>query len=104
MRLNRHALRVIRERSGLSLTELARTAGISQPHLSNLERGRRQASPATVRRLADALRVPVPALLADDEAPPGPIHHVDADRGPRLFVDPTGDGPAGLRLVVEDDG
>lgn len=65
MHLNRHALRVIRERSGLSLSELARAAGISQPHLSNIERGRRGPSPDTVRRLARELKVPVVALLAD---------------------------------------
>ena len=65
MQVNPHALRVIRERSGLSVTQLARLAGLSQPHLSNIETGRRQASPATVRRLADVLHVPVLALIAD---------------------------------------
>jgi len=45
MLLNRHALRIIRERSGLTVSALAEQAGISQPHLSNLERGRRRASP-----------------------------------------------------------
>lgn len=104
MQLNRHALRAIRERSGLSLTELARAAGISQPHLSNLEHGHRQASPATVRRLADALRVPMPALLAEAESP-GPRHVIDDDRRDRLLVDPMVDGDSTPRLVVvEDDG
>lgn len=75
MHLNRHALRAIRERSGLSITALAARAGVSQPHLSNLESGRRQASPAVLRRLALALAVPVVALLGDpdlehDDDPP----------------------------------
>ena len=66
MQVNPHALRVIRERSGLSISELARRAGLSQPHLSNLEAGRRRASPGVVRRLADALQVPLLALVPDD--------------------------------------
>ena len=70
MHLNRHALRVIRERSGLSITALAALAGVSQPHLSNVESGRRQASPAVVRRLAIALAVPVVALLTDPDLTP----------------------------------
>lgn len=65
MQVNPHALRVIRERSGLSVTELARIAGLSQPHLSNIETGKRQASPAVLRHLADALRVPLLALIND---------------------------------------
>ena len=67
MQLNGHALRVIRERSGLSVSALASEVGISQPHLSNIERGRRRASPEVSRRLAVALRVPLLALLADPD-------------------------------------
>lgn len=67
MQVNPHALRVIRERSGLSVSELARRAGMSQPHLSNIEAGKRRASPAALRQLADALRVPLLALLADPD-------------------------------------
>lgn len=100
MHLNPYALRVIRERSGLSLSELARRADISQPHLSNLERGRRRASPATVRALAAALKVPVPALLADPDDGAAPSAGIDA--GPRLGADPRGGWPA-PRLVVVDD-
>lgn len=68
MHLNRYALRTIRQRSGLTVSGLARRAGISQPHLSNVERGRRQASPELIVRLAAALRVPLVALLAQVEA------------------------------------
>ena len=67
MKVNRHALRVIRERSGLSVSELARQAGTSQPHLSNIERGRRSASPALVRQLAEVLKVPILALLGEPD-------------------------------------
>jgi transcriptional regulator with XRE-family HTH domain len=70
MQLNRHALTAIRERSGLSKTALAQRAGISQPHLSNLELGRRQASDPVIVKLAGALGVPLPSLLleATDQA------------------------------------
>lgn len=76
MQLNRHTLTAIHERSGLSKTALARRAGISQPHLSNLELGRRQASDQVIVRLAGALGVPLPSLLleatdpGDDEIDP----------------------------------
>jgi len=70
MPVNRHALRVIRERSGLTLSALALLAGVSQPHLSNIERGRRQASPALLLRLAESLKVPVVALITETEAIP----------------------------------
>ena len=68
MQLNRHALNVIRTRSGLSVSALAEAAGISQPHLSNLEAGKRQASEQAITRLAEALKVPVVALVNDDTA------------------------------------
>jgi transcriptional regulator with XRE-family HTH domain len=59
VRLNRIALREVRKLKGQSVTGLAEAAGIRQAHLSNLEAGRRQASPDLIRRLADALDVPV---------------------------------------------
>lgn len=65
MYLNPTALRVIRERSGLSVTDLATRSGIKQPHLSNIEAGRRQASAAVCVALAKALKVDLPAILGD---------------------------------------
>lgn len=67
MRLNRAALRVIRERSGMTVTALAEAAGVKQSHLSNIEAGRRNASPDVVVALASALKVDLPAILADPE-------------------------------------
>ena len=90
MPLNRHALRIIRERSGLSLSALAALADVSQPHLSNLERGRRQASPALIRRLALALKVPVVALLVEADQSPGSGGTSDPMAGPSP---PPGDDP-----------
>lgn len=86
MKVNGHALRAIRERSGMSVSELARRAGTSQPHLSNIERGRRSGSPALVCQLAEILKVPVLALLGDpDDAD---LEHLRT-RSPE--VAPTGD-------------
>lgn len=63
------ALATIRERSGLTQSELARLSGISQGRISELETGDRHgrplaARPPTVRALADALGVPILAIAA----------------------------------------
>ena len=97
MQVNRHALRIIRERSGLTLSQLARAAGVSQPHLSNVEAGRRRPSPGLLGRLAHELRVPVVALLSapvplPDEDPP------DLRRPPVLRLQP---GEFSLDLLEE---
>lgn len=63
--INGSALRTIRERSGVSQTALAAAAGIERPHLSNIEAGRRNASPELALSLAKALKVDLPSILAD---------------------------------------
>ena len=65
MRINPDALKVIRERSGLSQAALGRAANVSQGHISQLESGAKEPRPDMVRRLAAALRVPVTALAVD---------------------------------------
>lgn len=67
MPINGDALRVIRERSGLSGQALADLAQTSRPHLSHIEAGRKQPSPELARRLAEALKVPLVAILAGVE-------------------------------------
>ena len=71
VRINPAALRAIRERSGLSVTALAAAAGIKQAHLSNIEAGRRKASADVAVALARALKVELPAILADPSEAPG---------------------------------
>ena len=61
--VNPEALRNLRVKDGLSVTALAAKAGIGRAHLSNIEAGRRGCSPAALKRLAEALAVPVSALL-----------------------------------------
>jgi transcriptional regulator with XRE-family HTH domain len=50
-------LKEIRLASGVSQSELARRAGISQSYLSCLEYGKYEASPSTIQKLARALGV-----------------------------------------------
>jgi len=68
MDLNTHALKAIRERSGLTVTALAESAGIKQAHLSNIEAGRRSASPTVIVALARSLKVELPAILNNPPA------------------------------------
>lgn len=65
VQINPAALKAIRERSGLTRTALAELAGIKQSHVSNLEAGRRNASPDVTVALARALKVDVAAILKD---------------------------------------
>ncbi|MEE3852064.1 XRE family transcriptional regulator [Gordonia sp. LSe1-13] len=57
------AIRSIREKAGLSMREVAARAGISQPFLSQIERGQNMPSMITVYRLAEALDVTPGDLL-----------------------------------------
>ena len=56
-------LKVLRERSGLSLSELARRSGIAKGTLSQLESGAGNPTIETVFSLSNALTVPVSSLL-----------------------------------------
>jgi uncharacterized protein len=57
-------VRRARERAGLSQRELARRAGIHQPNVSAIERGRVVPSEETLRRLLDAVRIRPSVMLA----------------------------------------
>jgi transcriptional regulator with XRE-family HTH domain len=65
MVLNGSALQAIRERSGLTQSDLARETGVSQGRISELEAGRLNVRPGTVKALAAALQVPSLALTVD---------------------------------------
>jgi transcriptional regulator with XRE-family HTH domain len=58
-------LRAARDRVGLTLDQAAELAGLSKAHLSRLESAERQPSIAALLSLADALGVPVSALLGE---------------------------------------
>jgi DNA-binding XRE family transcriptional regulator len=58
-----NALRVWREHRGLTLKEVADKAQVSAPFVSQIEKGQREGSVETMRKLADALRVSVDDLI-----------------------------------------
>lgn len=60
--LNRDALIVIREAKGHSKASLADAAGVDRTLITRLENGERKATPAVMRKLADALGIPLHAL------------------------------------------
>jgi transcriptional regulator with XRE-family HTH domain len=57
-------LKTVREDQGWSQRDLAARSGVAPNTISQLERGERQAMPSTVRKLADALGVDPPVLMA----------------------------------------
>jgi transcriptional regulator with XRE-family HTH domain len=59
------ALRRIRLDQGRTLAEVAAAARVSLPYLSELERGRKEASSEVLAAICDALRVDLPELLAE---------------------------------------
>lgn len=63
MPINYAALRAIRERSGLSVTQLSELSGVGRSHLANIEAGRRDASEQNIKALAEALKVPTVAII-----------------------------------------
>ncbi|WP_212821168.1 helix-turn-helix domain-containing protein [Polymorphospora rubra] len=75
------ALRRERDRAGLSLTELARRAGIAKSTLSQLEAGNGNPSVETLWSLGVALGIPFSRLVE----PPGPaVRVVRAGEGPAV--------------------
>jgi transcriptional regulator with XRE-family HTH domain len=63
-------VRTLRRERGLTLKALGRSAGLSHPFLSQLERGLARPSVSSVERIAHALEVPVRALWASPGTEP----------------------------------
>ena len=78
-------IREQRERANLSLRRLADTAGISNPYLSQIERGILKPSAEILKRLSRALEISANTLytragLIDEEAPsPTVFEAIEAD-------------------------
>jgi transcriptional regulator with XRE-family HTH domain len=64
-------LRLLRERQGLSLREVARQAQISPEALSSIESGKRYPSLRTLEALAGALRIQV--IIGPEETTIEPV-------------------------------
>lgn len=78
------AVRRERERAGLTLTELARRAGLAKSTLSQLEAGTGNPSVETLWALGVALGVPFSQLVA---APAPPVQVIQAGEGPQIRSD-----------------
>lgn len=65
MQINPESLRALRQAMGWSSTRFATAVGIGHPHLSNIEAGRRKASPELIDRMAKVLNVPKAALVSN---------------------------------------
>ena len=76
MRYNGHAIRAIRKaHGGLSVSALAVAAGIKQPHMSNIEAGKREPSDEVAMRIAAALGVEdLRSIESTPGADPVPVH------------------------------
>ena len=79
-------IRSQREQAQVSLRQLARSAGVSNPYLSQIERGLRKPSAEVLQQIARGLRISAEALYVQagilDERPAGAV--TDA-----VFADPT---------------
>lgn len=56
-------IRVFRKYRGMTMAELAAAAGISQPHLSDIENGKKTGSVEALKRIAIALKVDLDDLV-----------------------------------------
>ncbi len=59
-------IRALREAHGLKVGELAKAIGISSFHMSNVESGTKNATPAVCRKVADTLGIPLAAITVRD--------------------------------------
>jgi transcriptional regulator with XRE-family HTH domain len=62
-------VRALRLDQGLSQEQLAARAGLSEPSVGQMERGIHAANVVSLRRVAEALRVPL-AVLVDEASDP----------------------------------
>ena len=78
-------IRQQREVAKMSIRRLAETAGVSNPYLSQIERGLRRPSAEILQQVADALRISVESLyvraglLRDEERSGGVLDAIERD-------------------------
>ena len=82
-------IRDLRQSAKISLRQLAERAGVSNPYLSQIERGLRKPSAEVLQQLASALRVSTPAMylragLLDGEGQQGVLAAIAVD--PELTI------------------
>jgi len=98
-------LRRIRLEQGRTLADVSRAARVSMPYLSELERGRKEASSEVLAAVCDALRTDLSDLLAvvardlaDDRADRAAVVRLAAVRGRRASSQPR--GPGDVRMMA----
>ncbi|MCA6305263.1 MAG: helix-turn-helix transcriptional regulator [Phenylobacterium sp.] len=69
----KNRIRELREAAGLSQQQLADRAGTSQPQVDRLEKGERKLTADWMRRLSEALGVPMGAILTEHAVPAGAL-------------------------------
>jgi transcriptional regulator with XRE-family HTH domain len=77
-------IRDLRHNARISLRQLAEQTGVSNPYLSQIERGLRKPSAEVLQQLASALRVSTPAMylragLLDSDGQPGVLSAIAVD-------------------------
>ena len=65
--INRDALIVIRERTGMNKSQLADAAGVDRTLVHRIENGERNCTNDVLVKLAKALKVPLTALIGPSE-------------------------------------
>jgi transcriptional regulator with XRE-family HTH domain len=100
-------LRRIRQEQGRTLADVARVARVSLQYLSELERGRKEASSEVLAAICDALHVELADLLteagrylADDRARRVPVVRLEAIRGGRVSSRGPGSGDVQCMLAA----
>jgi transcriptional regulator with XRE-family HTH domain len=91
-----HILRRIRHQQGRTLADVARVSRISVQYLSELERGRKEASSEVLAAICDALRVELADVLAEaGRQLLGGARRQLADPAERQLADEAARQPAG---------
>ena len=87
-------LRRTRLEQGRTLSDVARSARVSMPYLSEVERGRKEASSEVLAAICDALRIDLADLLAaaerdlvEDSSRRASVVRLEAIRAARALVD-----------------
>jgi transcriptional regulator with XRE-family HTH domain len=68
IKINHKAVRRARILSGYSVVRFAEAVGVNHTHISNIEAGRRSASPEVLQVISRLTGVPMAELLHADEA------------------------------------
>ena len=89
-----------RELSRLSMRRFAEAAGISNPYLSQIERGLREPSQRVVQAIADSLQTSAEALYAEAGITPQAEPAPPPDLAAAVAEDPSLDD-AGRRLLLD---